>query len=78
MSSGRELRERRVLARIPGRVICERAGVGRARLSEIECGHVRATPDELGRIARALEELIEARAKVEQFAADCGCPLQML
>ena len=54
MLSGKETREPRVLARISGS-ICERVGVGRARLSEIECDHVVATSGKVARIVRALE-----------------------
>ena len=34
--------------------VARRAGIGRSRLSEIECGHAAPRPDELVRIARAL------------------------
>jgi hypothetical protein len=47
MLSGAELRDKRVLARISGRVLCERAGVARGRLSDIERGYVRPPEAEL-------------------------------
>ncbi len=34
--------------------LSQRAHIARARLSELECGHVPARPDELTRIAAAL------------------------
>jgi transcriptional regulator with XRE-family HTH domain len=56
-------------------MVCERAGISRGRLSEIERGHVRAKADELNRIEDALRQLIEARSKVAEVAAECGWPM---
>jgi len=56
-------------------MVCARAGISRGRLSEIERGHVRATADELKRIDGALRQLIEARNKVAEVAAEFGWPM---
>ena len=39
--------------------VATRAGIDRARLSLIECGHVQPRPDEIERIARALNVAAE-------------------
>ncbi len=75
MRSAKELRSKRVAARIPGRLVSQRARVSRGRLSEIECGLVSPSPEELHRINRALTELVEARRRVAQVAAECGWPM---
>jgi hypothetical protein len=72
--TGEHLRIKRVIARIPGHVVCKRACVSRGRLSEIECGHVSATSGELTRIDQAIDELIDVRRKIATFAAQFGSP----
>lgn len=72
--SGQEIRLKRVTARIPGRLLCRRAGLDRGRLSDIERGYVQPSPDELARLSKALNELIEAREKVAKYAEQCGWP----
>ena len=62
-------------AQVPGSLECDRRGISRARLSEIECEHVSPTPDELDRIERSLEELTNARRRVLEVAAEVGWPL---
>ena len=76
--SGDELRLKRVTARIPGRLLCRRARLDRGRLSDIERGYVQPSPDELARISKALDALIEARERVARFAGECGWPLTAL
>jgi transcriptional regulator with XRE-family HTH domain len=71
----RELRFRRLTARIPGWAVAGRVGISRGRLSEIERGRVVATPDELVRISDALDQLIDAKSKVAQIAAQVGWPV---
>lgn len=78
MQSSEELRRKRVLARIPGRVVCERAAISRGRLSEIESGYVSPTDEELARIDQALDELIRARQEVVLTAVKVGWPLSAL
>jgi len=69
-----ELRQRRHLARIPGRLICIKADISRTRLSELECGYVQPSDAELNRLAAALEELIKAREKMAELALEYGWP----
>ena len=56
--NGQELRRLRTSAEIPGRAVSNRAGISAGRLSEVERGLVQATPDELARIRRAINELV--------------------
>jgi hypothetical protein len=70
------LRQRRLSARIPGRLLCRRARITPGRLSEIERGYITPLPSEEARIWKALEELIAAREKVEQFARTVGFPME--
>ncbi len=78
MLSGSELRDRRVLARISGRVVCERAGIARGRLSDIERGYVQPPEAELERIEHALEDLIRAKHQMVDAARECGWPVTAL
>jgi len=75
METAQRLRNRRVVARIPGHMVCTRAGISRGRLSEIELGRVHATDEELKRIDDALRLLIEARKRMARVAAQCGWPI---
>ena len=72
---GSILKRRRLAANIPGRLICGRAGIDRARLSDVERGYVTPTDAELDRIRTAIEELAAARQKVERFAQKVGWPM---
>ncbi len=76
--SGEQLRVKRVLARIPGYMVSRRAGLSRGRLSEIECGHVALPTDELAKIDRVINELIEAKEKLAKVAAEAGWPMSAL
>ena len=69
------IKQRRLVARIPGRLLCAKAGVDRSRFSDIERGYVRPSNEELSRIEQALAELIKARERVAQVAAEVGWPL---
>ena len=71
----RELQERRRVAGIPGRLLCERAGVDRGRLSEIERGYVTPSQDEIARLEAALDELLRARERVAEVASRVGWPM---
>lgn len=70
----KELRSKRVAAEIPATLLAAKAKINRSRLSGIERGYVEATPNELQRLAAALEELIHAKAVIAQTAADLGWP----
>jgi transcriptional regulator with XRE-family HTH domain len=76
--NGQEIRLRRVTARIPGRLLCLRARVERGRLSDIERGYVQPSADEMARLCGALEELVEARRKLAEYAEECGWPIAAL
>ena len=69
------IKQRRLAAGIPGRLLCVKAGVDRSRLSHIERGYVEPSGEELSRIEQALEELIKAREKVAEVASEVGWPL---
>jgi transcriptional regulator with XRE-family HTH domain len=62
------------MAQIPGYMVCAKAQLSRSRLSDIERGLVKPDLDEMERIHEALDSLIEARRKVQRYAADCGWP----
>ena len=69
-----ELRRKRILAEIPGRLVSSRAGISASRLSEVERALVPTSLEELDRIERALDYLIAARKQVEAVAAEVGWP----
>ena len=69
---GKAFRSRRAAEGISGRAVSNRADVPRPRLSEIENNHVVATPDEAGRLDRALDELISTKQQVERIAGEHG------
>jgi transcriptional regulator with XRE-family HTH domain len=72
---GKKLREKRIGAAISGYAVCLKAGIGRSRLSEIERGHIQPSEDEVARLQAAIDQLIQARHKVEAVAAEVGWPL---
>jgi transcriptional regulator with XRE-family HTH domain len=73
-SKVQEIRDRRVRARIPGHVLCKKAGLHRSRLSDIERGAVTPSHEEVERIEQALSILIEVRTKMSVYASECGWP----
>jgi transcriptional regulator with XRE-family HTH domain len=48
------LKRHRLERDVPQLVVATRAGIPRARMSELECGYAEPRPDELERIARVL------------------------
>jgi transcriptional regulator with XRE-family HTH domain len=68
------LRTKRKAAGISGGLICKRLGMARSRLSDIERGYLRSSPEELARIEAALEQLIRDKSVIEQTAAALGWP----
>ena len=70
-----ELREKRVVAGISGRLLCAKAGVDRGRLSAMERGYIQPFAGELARLEQALSALLEARRKVAAVAAEGGWPV---
>lgn len=70
-----DLRAKRVANHIPGHAVCRRVGFGRTRLSDVECGNVTATPEELQRINAAIEEIILTRQHLAKLANEAGISL---
>jgi predicted transcriptional regulator len=75
MPNIKTLRSKRLSEEISAHLLARKAGVERARLSFIECGHVQATEDELRRLSAALDDLIAAKHKVQQVAKEVGWPV---
>jgi len=75
MNTTQTLRSARVAAEIPASLLAARAKVNRTRLSHIEHGYVQPTEDELRRLSQALEQLIQAKAVVQNAAASVGWPM---
>jgi len=74
MINAATLKGKRAAAGIPGNVLCQKAGIARTRLSDIERGYVLASGEELGRLDAALDELIEAKTVIDQTAERVGWP----
>jgi hypothetical protein len=73
-----ELRTKRVAAEIPATLLASKAKINRCRLSNIECRYLQPSGDELERLSRAPEELIEAREVIRQAANTVGWPRKVL
>jgi transcriptional regulator with XRE-family HTH domain len=73
--SGVELRTRRIQAGLAGQLVCNKAGIARSRLSDLERGYLKPTADECKRINQAINVLIEAKNQVAQVAAQVGWPV---
>jgi hypothetical protein len=69
-----EVKRMRVLAGIPGRLLCLRASVDRGRLSALERGYTLPSADEVEPLRRALDHLITAKEKVDRYASEVGWP----
>jgi transcriptional regulator with XRE-family HTH domain len=76
--TAQDLKRQRRNAGISGAVLCTRAGVDRARLSNIENEHISPLPDEIERLEAALSQLMEAKQKVIRYAETCDLPLSAL
>jgi hypothetical protein len=74
MINTEQLRAKRTAAGIPGRILCNRCGIARSRLSDIERGYVIPSPADLARIYAALEDLIQAKSFIDRVAASVGWP----
>lgn len=70
------IKAKRNAARLAGSLLCKKACIPRSRLSDIERGYVIAPPEELERIDAVLDELIRAKAVIEQTAAALGWPVR--
>jgi len=70
-----KLKEKRTAAGIAGTLVCQKIGIARSRLSDIERGYVKALPEELARIDVALNELIRVKSVIQKTAAALGWPI---
>lgn len=71
----RKIREQRISSEISGAVLCLKARISRSRLSDIELGHITATPEVISRIETALEQLIDAKQRIKILAEEVGWPV---
>lgn len=76
--TAQELRQKRIAAGIPGRLVCAKARVDRSRLSHLERGYVQPSDEEIARIHQALEKLILAKQRLIAVATEVGWPPEML
>ena len=72
--TGETIRSKRVAARIPGHILCRAADLSRTRLSGIEGGYLTVAPEELAKIAAALDRLIDTKHRLAQIAVALGWP----
>lgn len=70
----RRSRQRRLAARVPGRVLCRLSGISRTRLSDLERGYVEPEPEELARLDHALSRLEHARERMRSVGEAIGWP----
>jgi hypothetical protein len=70
----KEFRSKRLAAGIPAIAVAARAKKNRSWLSGIECGHFQATTEEMELLRVTLEELIKAKAAIQEAAIAVGWP----
>jgi predicted transcriptional regulator len=70
-----DLKVKRMSADIPGSVVCQKAGLHRSRLSDIERGVVTPRSDELRRIDAAISEIVKAKQQLTRLASEAGISL---
>jgi transcriptional regulator with XRE-family HTH domain len=75
--TGRELQAKRAGARIAGVALAAKAGISRSYLCQIECGHAMLAQEDLARLEASLDELIQAKAALQQAAAALGWPVSI-
>jgi transcriptional regulator with XRE-family HTH domain len=73
--TARTLRAKRAAAGISGRAICQIVKISRTKLSDLENENIAASPEELRRIEAAIEQIIQPRQRVKQFASQEGLSL---
>jgi transcriptional regulator with XRE-family HTH domain len=74
MNSGKLLRQKRIEKGLAGSLVSGRSGVSRTKLSDIECGYVLPSEDEVSRINAAIEFLADTRKLMEHAAVEAGWP----
>jgi hypothetical protein len=70
-----KLRGKRMAAGIPGHSVCQKIGMPRSRLTGIERGYLRSSPEELQRIDAAIDEILRTRQQLEKLASKEGLSL---
>ena len=73
--TAKDIRAKRAAAGITGHAVCQLAGISRAKLSDIECEHIAATPEELQRIDGAIEQILRTRQHLARLASEAGLSL---
>jgi predicted transcriptional regulator len=76
--NAQQLRTKRTKAEIPAAMVAVRAKVDPSRLCRIEKGQISASPDELKRIADAIDDLVAAKSKVVACAEQVGWPVEAI
>jgi len=74
--TGYELKSRRQAAGISGCTLARKAGTSRTRLGDFERGDRPAPAGEIDRIAAVLDDLIETKAALQEYAAGRGWPVE--
>jgi transcriptional regulator with XRE-family HTH domain len=74
--TGKDLRHKRTAAGISGDVVSRNIGIERSRLCQIEKEYLTPKKEEIDRIASALENLIAAKEKINEFAKEHGWPVE--
>lgn len=73
--TAKSLRAKRAAAGIPGHAVCQRAGIPRSRLSDVEREYVSATPEELRRIDEAIDQILRTKQHLAKLADEAGLSL---
>jgi|ERR1700722_4662122 hypothetical protein len=71
----KELRSKRVAAEIPASLHAARSGINRSRLSAMERGYIQPSEEEMTRLITSLEDLLRAKAVIQQAEASVGWQL---
>jgi transcriptional regulator with XRE-family HTH domain len=74
MISGPSIRAKRLEAGIVAQILCKKLGRARSWLTDIERGYRTPSVEQLQRIDSALDELIRAKAALQQNAEALGWP----
>jgi hypothetical protein len=75
MVTSASIKHKRIAAGIVGHVLCKKLSIPRSRLSHIERDYMTVTPEELQRIDAALDDLIRAKAAIQETAIAAGWPV---
>ena len=73
--TAKNLRAKRAAAGIPGHAVCQRTGIQRSRLSDIEREYVIATSQELSRIDEAIDQILRTKQHLAKLADEAGLSL---